>query len=266
MAANKSAGKRSIRPQRMVLSDETYDTIRVMVLTHEIAPGERINIDALSRELEVSQTPVREALARLESEDLVMKEPLKGYAATQLLNVEQLDDLFQFRAVIEPWAAGAAAQNRTESEIEELNKELAAGRAAGELGPEEAYAAMSEHDARFHKLISMMSGSDLVRDAFIRTHCHLHLFRLYKVLQSYIRDKREEAELVGEIFRLYYQPSGGFLAFYEHEAIARSIIEGDSERATVLMRQHIESSRLRFGPTMQAIHQRASDEDIFDAD
>lgn len=256
MAASKTASKRPARPLRMVLSDETYETIRSMVLTHEIAPGERINIDALARELQVSQTPVREALARLESEDLVIKEPLKGYAATQLLSVSQLDDLFQFRTVIEPWAASAAAANRDEAAIDALNEELAAGRAAGELGPEEAYAAMSEHDARFHELVARISGSDFVRDAFVRTHCHLHLFRLYQVLQSYMRDNREEAELVGEIFKLYYQPAGGFLAFHEHEAIARAITEGDSEKASVLMRQHIESSRLRFGPTIQAIHER----------
>lgn len=256
MPVDKKGSKRAIRPLRMVLSDETYETIRSMVLTHEIAPGERINIDALARELQVSQTPVREALARLESEDLVIKEPLKGYAATQLLSVKQLDDLFQFRSIIEPWAASSAAMHRDEADIEALNQELAAGRAAGELGPEAAYAAMSEHDARFHELIAGISGSDFVRDAFVRTHCHLHLFRLYQVLQSYMRDNREEAELVGEIFKLYYQPAGGFLAFHEHEAIARAIIEGDAEKASVLMRQHIESSRLRFGPTIQAIHER----------
>lgn len=85
-----------------MLSDETYSQIREMLLTHEIAPGERINIDALARDLDVSQTPVREALARLESDDLVIKEPLRGYQATDLLTVSQIQDLFQFRGLIEP--------------------------------------------------------------------------------------------------------------------------------------------------------------------
>lgn len=256
MAASKPRSKQVTRPLRMVLSDETYETIRGMLLTHEIAPGERINIDALARELEVSQTPVREALARLESEDLVIKEPLKGYAATRLLTVKQLDDLFQFRTLIEPWAASAAATYADEAAIQALNDELATGRAAGKLSGEEAYAAMSEHDARFHELVAKISGSDFVRDAFERTHCHLHLFRLYQVLQSYMRENREEAELVSEIFKLYYQPKGGFLAFREHEAIANAITRQDPEQASALMRQHIESSRLRFGPTIQAIQDR----------
>lgn len=255
MASSKLATKKSARPLRMVLSDETYDTIRNMLLTHEIAPGERIKIDGLARDLDVSQTPVREALARLESEDLVSKEPLKGYAATQLLTVKQLDDLFQFRAVIEPWAASAAAKNRNDEDIQAIKAELQLGAAAGKLELDDAYAAMSEHDARFHELIATISGSEQIKEAFVRTHCHLHLFRLYQVLKSFMNDNREEAELVSEIFKLYYQPAGGFLAFKEHQGIADAIIAGKGKLAEELMLKHIESSRQRFGPTINAIHE-----------
>ena len=167
---------RPLRPMRTVLSDETYLRIREMLLTHDIAPGERINIDALARELDVSQTPVREALARLESEDLVTKEPLRGYTATKLLTVPEIQDLFQFRGLIEPWAAGMAARNINEEGIARLQAELAKGQSAENLDIDEAYAAMSEHDARFHALIAELSGSEFVHDAYVRTHCHLHLF------------------------------------------------------------------------------------------
>jgi DNA-binding GntR family transcriptional regulator len=255
MASNKVATGKSAKPLRVVLSDETYTTIREMLLTHEIAPGERIKIDGLARDLEVSQTPVREALARLESEELVIKEPLKGYAATQLLTVSQLDDLFQFRSVIEPWSAAAAAKNRTESDIEAIKAELESGSRAGKLDLDAAYAAMSEHDARFHELIATISGNKQLRDAYVRTHCHLHLFRLYQVLKSFMQENREEAELVSEIFKLYYQPSGGFLAFKEHQEIAQAIIDGKEKLASELMLKHIDSSRRRFGPTMNAIQQ-----------
>jgi DNA-binding GntR family transcriptional regulator len=66
-------------------------------------------------------------------------------------------------------------------------------------------------------------------------------------------ENRAEAELVSEIFKLYYQPSGEFLALKEHEGIAGAIIEGDSVRAELLMRAHIESSRDRFAPVMSAL-------------
>ena len=251
MATSKNTN--SLRPTRTVLSDETYDLIRSMLLRHEISPRQRINIDALARELNVSQTPVREALARLESDDLVVKEPLRGYRATNLLTVQQITELFQFRGVIEPWAATMAARQVAEEGKQRIREELDRGREAEALSPDEAYAAMSEHDARFHTLIAGLSGNELVEDAYVRTHCHLHLFRLYAALKTWIGESREDAAVVGELFELYYEPKSGFLALKEHEAIAKAVIEGDEQKAADLMLGHIQNSLQRFAPTMTAM-------------
>lgn len=248
-----SKNSKSIRPMRTVLSDETYDRIRDMLLKHEISPGQRINIDALARELNVSQTPVREALARLESDDLVVKEPLRGYKATALLTVDQMKDLFQFRGIIEPWAATMAARQIDDEGKDKLRQELAKGKSAENLDIDEAYAAMSQHDARFHTLIAELSGSELVRDAYVRTHCHLHLFRLYAVLKTWIGEARNDAEVVGELFELYYEPKSGFLALKEHEAIAQAVMNGEEKKASELMLSHIQNSLKRFAPTMTAM-------------
>jgi len=239
-----------------VLSDETHDAIRAMLLDHSIAPGQHINIDALSRELEVSQTPVREALARLESDDLVVKQPLRGYTATKLLTVSQLDDLFQFRLLIEPWAAEKAAIRADPEGHADLRAELERGAAVGSLDIAESYAAMSEHDARFHELIARLSGSKFVSDAFVRTHCHLHLFRLYQAGHAQLSASGEDTAVVDNLFSLYYKPNTGFLAFREHEAIGQAILAGDSVSARTLMYSHIQSSRERFGPAMKAVNDR----------
>lgn len=241
------------RPMRTVLSDETYSGIREMVLNHKIAPGERISIDGLARELDVSQTPVREALARLESETLVVKEPLRGYAATELLTLDQLKDLFEFRGVIEPWAAARAAQHITEEGRKRIREELDSGRKAAGLDIDKAYQAMSEHDARLHALIAELSGSEFVKDAYVRTHCHLHLFRLYTVRKTWMKEGREGAEVVSELFELYYQPKSGFLAFKEHQQIADAVMTGEEELSSELMLSHIQNSLERFAPTMSAL-------------
>src|SRR5689334_22138989 len=109
---NASAGPRPLAP-RQALADDMYEAIKALVMDHVIAPGARVNIDWLARELGVSQTPIREALARLESDGLVTKAPLRGYSATALLTRAEVDELFQFRLLIEPWAAARAAELAT---------------------------------------------------------------------------------------------------------------------------------------------------------
>ena len=96
-------------PARQVLADDVYEAVKTLVMDHVIAPGARLSIDGLTRRLGVSQTPIREALARLESDGLVTKAPLRGYSATPLLTRSEVDDLFQFRLLVEPWAAGPRA-------------------------------------------------------------------------------------------------------------------------------------------------------------
>lgn len=251
---NTPVEENSDRPRRIVLSDDIYQRIRDRLLRHEIEPGARINIDALARDLQVSQTPVREGLARLESEGLVTKEPLRGYAATELLTLAEMQDLFQFRGLIEPWAARSAARHIDDEGSTRLRQELERGKKAEGAKIEDAYKLMSEHDARFHTLIAELSGSDFVHDAYVGTHCHLHLFRLYTVLKSWMNESSKgDADVVRELFELYYEPKSGFLAFKEHTAIAEAIIGGNGATAEKLMREHIENSMSRFTPTMSAI-------------
>ncbi|WP_127473005.1 GntR family transcriptional regulator [Microbacterium sulfonylureivorans] len=239
------------RPFRSVLSDETHEAIRSMLLHHSIQPSEHINIDALALQLDVSPTPVREALARLESEGLVVKQALRGYSAIELLTVEQSDDLFQIRALIEPWCAAQAATHHTDAAARDLAAEIEAGRRSSD--PESAgYAAMSEHDERFHKLIARMSGNEFVEDAFNRTHCHFHLFRLYQAGQAEVRDS-PDSEFVDTLFSAYYEPGSGSLAVREHAAIADAILSGQANAASALMLTHIQSSRRRFSPTRNSI-------------
>lgn len=248
MASSYKVNGEPIRlPARSVLSDETHDAIMELLLNHELAPGESINIDRLAQRLEVSRTPVREALARLESEDLVAKKAPRGYAATPLLTPEQVDDLFQFRATIEPWSAAQAARHHTADDAQALRTELAAGSAAMELEVELAYPKMSEHDARFHGIIAKASGNEYARDAFERTHCHLHMFRLYQNRKA-ISDaaiERGEAVPPDEVFGLYFQSEIGFLAYSEHAKIAQAILAKNAQKAHDLMLEHVTGSRER---------------------
>ncbi|MCE4026254.1 GntR family transcriptional regulator [Microbacterium sp. Au-Mic1] len=203
------------------LGEDVYESIKQQIMSHAISPGARVNIDRLSRVLDVSQTPIRQALARLESEGLVEKQPSVGYSATQVLTRKELEDLYDFRLLTEPWAAARAAALRTGGTRESLETELAKIKDIQNAHPEDPLKTMLAHDARFHDLILSLAGNEVVRSALDRTHSHLHLFRLYS------RDR------------------GVDITVDEHVGIASAINAGDQPAAARAMREHIESSRAR---------------------
>ena len=241
------------QPRRSILSDETYSMIRAMIFAHEIVPGERVNIDALSVQLGVSQTPIREALARLESEDLIAKEPLKGYRATNLLSMKEFADLFNFRLLIEPYAAEQAAILIDAEGIKKLQNEIMSAKEAL-TDDEHLIEAITEHDARFHTLIANYSGNKSLAAAFANTHCHLHLFRLYVATQKHLVEPGDKSNFVQDLFARYYHSDRGQLAIMQHVAIAKAIASHNPEKAKAEMHSHIESSLKRFTPDLYLVH------------
>ncbi|WP_308283444.1 GntR family transcriptional regulator [Pseudonocardia nigra] len=204
-------------PRRQVLADDVYEAIKALIMDNAIAPGARVSIDGLARQLGVSPTPVREALARLESAELVVKEPLRGYRTTPLLTLPQLDDLYRFRLLIEPWAAGRAAELIDPTARERVLAEMASCDEP-ESETYDAYKALTAHDARFHALVAELAGSDQVRLALERTHCHLH------------------------VFRLYYDRGIGRQTVAEHRRITEALLAGDADAAERAMRDHLETA------------------------
>jgi DNA-binding GntR family transcriptional regulator len=143
-------------PPRRVLSDDVYDAVLALLLDGEIEPGERANIESIARELDVSPTPVREALARLESEGLVVKRALKGYTAAPPLDAAGFEELFAVRLLLEPHAAALAAARMDDA-------------AQAHLG--------SATD--LHQFIATASGNAVLADAIGRLRASLHLRRLH---------------------------------------------------------------------------------------
>src|SRR5690606_5933905 len=90
--------------------DEVFELIRADSMALRIPPASRISIDQLARQLGVSQTPIREALSRLEATGLVTKRHFVGYCCAQQLDRRQLDELYELRLLLEPYAARCAAQ------------------------------------------------------------------------------------------------------------------------------------------------------------
>ena len=209
------------RPTRQMLGDEVYESLKALIMNHVIAPGARMNIDALTRELGTSSTPVREALARLESDGLVTKFALRGYSTTPLLNRRSFEELYELRLLLEPWAARHAAEAVDESGAERLEAELATVVEAPDSTGFEIYQHFLAHDARLHDLIMELAGNETTRRTFGRLHAHLHLIRLN------------------------YGKEQGSHAVDEHRALVDAIIARDADGAEAAMRAHLSSARDR---------------------
>lgn len=208
------------RPNR--LGEEVYNAIYAQLMSREIQPGGRISVDGLVRDLGVSQTPIREALSRLEAEGLVVKTHLIGYSAADQMDAERLEQLYELRLLLEPFAAGRAASRMNEEVLHQLNKLAAEMQACENDAPGEAYGRFAQLDTRFHDLIAEAGGNELVRETLANLHIHVHLFRLFY-----------HARVTAE-------------AIEEHRQLIAALAQGDPATAEATMRSHIERSRDRF--------------------
>ena len=97
--------------------DDVYDQLIVLIVDGHVAPEDPLSIDALAREFGVSSSPVREALARLESTGLIRRVAMRGYRVAPALDVEELSELMDARLLIEPGARTTSRSGSTTKPI-----------------------------------------------------------------------------------------------------------------------------------------------------
>src|SRR5690242_19913949 len=101
------------------LSQLAYDSLRTMILSGEVRPGERLGERDLARRIQVSRTPLREALGRLERDGLAVNKPGMGYFAPEF-DPQAIDEIYEFRELLEVHAVRAAARRISAEGIREL--------------------------------------------------------------------------------------------------------------------------------------------------
>ena len=101
------------------LTSTIHDSLRVAIISGRLAPNQRINQDAVARELGVSKTPVREALRWLERDGLVRLEPNRGAFVAEFTD-RDLFEIYELRELLEPHAAAIACAVATRADVAEL--------------------------------------------------------------------------------------------------------------------------------------------------
>lgn len=201
-------------------SNDVYSILQSWLMDGRIPPGAKLNIERLARELGVSATPVREAIGRLEGDNLVVTTPGRGPAATARLSFDEFRQLYEFRLLVEPWAARSVAVERLVNPASMLKNELAEFEKAL-AGATPSREVTFAHDARFHGLIMEATENSWVRQAYWQTHCHLH------------------------IYRLEYTGNSAASTVAEHRAIAEAISACEPEAAAEAAAEHLRLSYSR---------------------
>ena len=192
------------------------ELIREAIIDGRLAPGQRLKEEELARELGISRTPVREALLMLQAEGLVDAVPNRG-AVVSSHDAEDLEDLYQLRALLEGHAARRAAMNVTHETIADLwaSCERFEGLADGDVKE------LVKENLVFHNTIVEASGSKRVAQLVGK------LIELPLVYRSYI----------------WYPPQQRQISLHYHRQIARALEARDGERAELVMKEHVFEAR-----------------------
>ncbi|MFB7575839.1 GntR family transcriptional regulator [Streptomyces sp. NPDC057611] len=214
-------------------SVRVYEDLRRRILSGAYAPGDWLREGSVAAALEVSRTPVRDALQRLQADGLVTLHPNRGAQVTEFASGD-LDDIFNVRALLEGYAARLAAENdRSQAVVEELRTLCEAMEEAAAGGAEDAEDRITELNLEFHRAVHQAAGNAL----------------LPGMLSTVIEISR-----VRNTFHIY-SPREMERSLHQHRELVEAIAAGDGMWAQSVMQSHVLSARTALTRYMESQQQ-----------
>jgi len=207
------------RTERDTASGRAYDILKEQILTCQLPPGASLNEGRLAESLEVSKTPIREALRMLAHEGFVEVLPRQGYRVTDL-TLADVQEIFHLRLLLEPAAAALAAERATADQLQVLRALAEDGGDAAAAGD---FAAVIAQNREFHVRLAEASGN--TRLAATLRHLLEEIQRLFLAgldLQGSVEEQRGE-----------------------HRDLVAALLKGNHHLAHDIAVRQIESSRER---------------------
>jgi DNA-binding GntR family transcriptional regulator len=202
--------------------DETYAAIRRGILDGTLRPGARIVEQQLAEMLSVSRTPVREALLKLERENLVAR--MGRGMAVRTYSGDEVRDIYDLRAQIEGYAARVACERITDAEITALDRledELETQLNRSDIDEAESTRALAGLNQRFHGVVVRSVRSAPLERCFAQV---LQLPLLYKAY-------------------LWYDETSKRSSAADHRELVKLLRARNGEAAETHWRRHIERGR-----------------------
>ncbi len=215
-------------PPKTNLRGEALAELRSLILGGRLAPGARVSETALAERLGVSRTPLREAMARLVEEGLLVRSP-GGRCQVCSFTMEDVVAAIEIRGVIEGTAARLAAERGAAPELLAAGRDILAAidRALGTRGCEDfdSYVALN---AKFHALLARLPGNAFIEREIERV-CRLPLASP----SAFLEGQEHVAEFRASLRNAQEQ----------HKAILDAIAAREGSRAEALAREHARLAR-----------------------
>lgn len=160
--------------ERAPLTESVHETLRELIFSGELAPGTPLSVPALASKLNVSRTPVREAVQQLIYEGIAVHTRNAG-AKVESLDADSLRAVFEVREVLDGLAAFSATTRATHDIVSQLNTMVDEQRELLDTAPDRRRD--SALDLEFHNLIRETAANDPLREALHRLDGQSHLFR-----------------------------------------------------------------------------------------
>lgn len=210
------------------LKEQAYQAIRTAILSGEFTPGQRLIETQLAKMLQVSRTPIREALRLLQSEDLVVEAHNVLRVAT--FTVADALQLYDCRIALEQLSVTAACENATDTQLEKLSlmvtqaQKLVQGEGSGLTNFQ-----LLNLDYQFHRLLAESSGNLWLRSLLDQVFDKMMLLRIQTIQQNRnVLEIRFEHQRVYEAVRSR-DPQAAKQAIYDHLVAAKTRVAREVE-------------------------------------
>lgn len=134
---------------------QIYEHLRAQILNNTILPSSRLVEAQIAKEVGISRTPIREALHLLEKDGFLESVPRVGYFVKKL-DLDELDEIFEIRLVIETLVCSRAIKHIDEASIQDLEKNIAQTDAALKNNSPQLFL---KYDEEFHETLVKSAGS-----------------------------------------------------------------------------------------------------------
>jgi DNA-binding GntR family transcriptional regulator len=210
--------------------EKAYDYIYAAIASGRLAPGEHVPEEKVAAELNISRTPVREAIRRLESEGLVVITRNSG-ADVLRLDDEEIVETFKLRAMLEGYAAHRAASRVSAQDLAML------GSLAGRI------AALDQTD------VDLLDATRLNAEFHLQIARSARSPRLYSLIRGLVHVPMTLMHRGDWGMRL-----AGARGFDEHSQIVEALRHGDGDLAQSLMQAHILGASSRAAASAGKVH------------